>query len=120
MNATVSWKGISISCRVMDSFFSHVKGLMFSRRLRKDKGVLFVFPDDRQRDIHMLFVFFALDVVWLDHNGKVLKIAREVKPFTPFVQGTVARYWLEVDAGVAEKLHVGDRLTINLKRSDIS
>lgn len=119
-SAFVSWKGTSLYCRVMDTFFSHLKGLMFSRRLQQQEGLLFLSSPSRKIDIHMLFVFFSIDAVWLDQHGRVVQITRWLKPFTPFVEGTMATYLLEVDAGVADDLHVGDQVTIKLKRKTIS
>jgi uncharacterized membrane protein (UPF0127 family) len=81
--------------------------------------MLFVFSRERHLDIHMLFVFFSIDAIWLDQAGYVVKIVRELQPFTSFVEGAVATYLLEVDAGVADNVRVGDKLTINLKRSDV-
>ena len=104
----------------MNSFFSHLKGLMFSKRLRKNEGMLFVFPSSRQVDIHMLFVFFPIDAIWIDEKGFIVHVARDVRPFTPFVKGGFSSYLLEVGAGTAQHVRVGDRVTINLKRSSVS
>ena len=105
-----------VFCKNYDSYFLHLKGLMFSKKLRKNGGVLFKFGKERRIDIHMLFVFFPIDVVWMDLEGRIVKIKRNVKPFAPFVSGERASYLLEVNAGETKNIKVGDRLTIKLKR----
>jgi len=115
MLATVRGQGFALRCRVCPTFFSRARGLMFSF-LPRDEGLLLTFPKTTQIDIHMLFVFFPLDVVWLDEGGVIVKIARGVLPFLPHVTGRRARYLLEVRAGAASRLRAGQRLTINLKR----
>lgn len=96
-----------------------MKGLMFSK-LHEREGLLFVFPHERNVDIHMLFVFFPLDILWLDGKGRVVSLVRKAKPFTLFVKGKRAGYLLEVRGGVADRLRVGDNLTIKLKREKTS
>ena len=115
--AEVIYHGKTIfSCRVHDTFFSRLKGLMFSSRLRTGKGIILAFSSDRQIDIHMLFVFFPLDIIWIDAKGKIVHIARRVKPFAPFVRGEKASYILEVNSSAAQMLNTGDHVIINLKR----
>jgi uncharacterized protein len=113
----VSCGSFSVSCREASHFFSRFKGLMFSPPLPKGEGLLFCFTKERMVDIHMLFVFFPLDIVWMDMTGTIVKIARDVKPFNPFVKGVRASYILEVPAGNACSLTEGDVITISFKRT---
>jgi uncharacterized membrane protein (UPF0127 family) len=63
--------------------------------------------------IHMLFMFFSLDCVYLSDELKILKIARGVPPFWFSWSGIpLALHTLELPAGTAERvgLEVGQTL----------
>ena len=87
-------------------------------------GLMFTFPwkaavlvNKRESaayaSIHMFFVFYPLDIIWLDSNRQVVEIARKVLPFTPYVQPRrKAKYVVELPAGDAEGIHQGQILDI--------
>lgn len=54
--------------------------------------------------IHMCFMKFPIDAVFLDADGRVLRVLANLKPwrFSPWVPG--ARGVLELPAGRADKL----------------
>ena len=66
--------------------------------------------------VHMLFMKFPIDVVFCNEDWKVLKIAKQLKPWTlsPFV--SAARLTLELSAGTVDKseLREGDLLELEL------
>lgn len=82
--------------------FQRARGLMF--RKKEDAAYVFVFPNERKIAIHMLFVFFPIDVVWIDAKGNVIDIKKRVKPFTPtvFHRGK-AQYLIELPAGTVSE-----------------
>ena len=104
------------TCRLHTTFFSRLRGLMFSPKLEPRRGILISFSSERKIDLHMLFVFFPLDLIWVSGSGKIVQIERHVKPFVSYVRGTRAQSVLEVPAGAAQKLNVGNFLMIKLKR----
>lgn len=58
--------------------------------------------------IHMLFVFFPIDVVWLDKNKKVVDKRENVKPFTPWITpGKAAKYVIELPRNTARHINKG-------------
>ena len=75
-----------------NSWFSIFRGLMFSRR----KNLLFIFDKERKVGIHMLFVFFSIDVYWLDKDFRVIDLRKKVKPFTFAGSDKKAKYVLEI------------------------
>ena len=91
---------------------------MSAPRLQKNEGVLLSFPAEQKIDLHMLFVFYPLDLVWINGSGKIVHIERGVKPFVSYVNGVRAQSVLEVNAGAARDFTVGDLLTIKLKREE--
>jgi hypothetical protein len=62
---------------VADGYWSRFVGLQFRRRLPVDSGLLIV-PCPA---IHTCFVRFALDLIWLDREGRVVELRRGVAPW---------------------------------------
>ena len=89
------------------SVLKKLRGLMFSFKPKND-GLLFVFGKEGVVSIHMLFVFFSIDIVYVNKEKKIVEIKRRVKPFTFFVLGKKAKYILEVKD--AKSLKVGEQL----------
>ncbi len=67
---------ITGNAEVADSFFRRFMGLMFRKSIPSDYA-LHIIPCNQ---IHMLNMRFAIDVIYLDKSGKVVKIESDVKP----------------------------------------
>jgi len=83
-------------------------GLMF-RTKAPDYGVLFPFKEEQKVAIHMFFVFFDLDILWIDNNKKLV----EYKTLQPFqAHSQKAKYVLEMPASWCKKNNIqkGDSL----------
>lgn len=94
-------------CRVADTFWLRFRGLMLRRALDPREGMLF----ERTGSIHMFFMRIPLDVVFCDHEYRVVKVFRGLKPWrTAFVRrGWVA---IELAAGAAADVEPGDELEL--------
>ncbi len=64
--------------------------------------------------IHMFFMRFAIDVVFVDWGGAVVKRCRDVRPWRLASGGLHARAALELPAGTIDRsdTRVGDRLEL--------
>jgi len=100
-----------IYARFCKDFFSQARGLMFQTPLKNDQGLLI----DRGKEsitkssIHMLFVFFPIDVVWLDNKRRVVDKRENIKPFTPLVVPRKAtQFILELPQGMSKNIELGD------------
>lgn len=95
------------------SFWCHLHGLMFRRRLPADAGLVFVRnrPSRVDTAIHMLFCFFAIGVVWLDADLKVVdkKLAKPWRPL--YIPQEAAQYYIEALPLILERVQIGDRLS---------
>ncbi|PIZ13167.1 MAG: hypothetical protein COY53_06180 [Elusimicrobia bacterium CG_4_10_14_0_8_um_filter_37_32] len=103
----------NILARYAAGFFSRLRGLMFSGRL-KDTGLLIKCPKEGriQSAIHSFFVFFPIDVVWINSMDTVVRVKR-IMPFTFIaVPPKPARYVLELPAGAGINFNVGGRIEI--------
>lgn len=88
------------------SILSKTKGLMFSSGL-EDKGLVFVFDREKRWSIHMFFVFFPIDVLWLDKDKKVVDLRENVRPFCTCVRPKKkAKYIVELPAGSIDSAKV--------------
>ena len=52
--------------------------------------------------MHMFFMHFAIDIVFLDRSGKVARINRNLKPWRVSSMVFGARFAIELPAGAAE------------------
>ena len=91
--------------------WSKFAGLMLSLPIR-DKCLVFHFDPPRKVDLHMLFVFFPIDVLFLDKKLKVVEIKENFMPFTFYMSRKKASYTIELPAHtvLAKRIRVGDRL----------
>ena len=94
-------------CELADGFLNRGRGLLGRSELLSRQGML-IRPT---WSVHTAFMRFAIDVVFLDEDLTVLKIAQRLRPWrAAFRRG--AHQALELRAGECERLgiRVGDRL----------
>jgi uncharacterized membrane protein (UPF0127 family) len=98
----------SVTAEVAETPFRLALGLMFRRRLDPEGGMLLNFGKSANHAIHMWFVRFPLDVVFIDSDGVIARI-HHARPWEfPFTAGTAVRYVLEVNAGFCLKNGITD------------
>ena len=97
--------------KVADSVLSRLVGLLGRRRLEPDSG-LWIFPS---RGIHTLGMLFAIDVVFLDRDMKVVALRERVRPFSMTGLYLNAESVLELPSQTISKsgTEVGDELKIS-------
>lgn len=91
------------------SMWSRFCGLMGKKGLPEGHGLLI----DPCSSIHMFFMRFPLDVVFLNKEGRVTKVVKEIKPWRMALGGG-GKKALEIAAGAAAAANVepGDELTV--------
>jgi uncharacterized protein len=90
-------------------------GLMHRDHLDSDRGMLFIFPDEKERTFWNHDVSFALDLVFLDAGQRVVSIKRlETYSEKDVSSGVPAEYAIELNAGTADQigLKIGTQLAI--------
>jgi len=87
-----------------------MKGLLGRSGLPEGQGLIL----SPCNSIHTFFMRFAIDVVFLDGQGYVLKVHRDVKPYRVVAGGFGAKMVLEMASGEMAKsgTDLGDRLRI--------
>ncbi|PAU85359.1 hypothetical protein CK500_01430 [Halorubrum salipaludis] len=94
---------------VARSAFEQGRGLMFRRSIPDGYALVFPFDAPDTQWLHMLFVPFAIDAVWLV-DGEVQKTKR-LAPFVGLGRGR-ADTVIELPAGAADPVAVGDELRL--------
>ncbi|WP_144902054.1 DUF192 domain-containing protein [Halobellus captivus] len=94
---------------VADTFLSRARGLMFRESIPDDYAMVFTFGEAAERNLHMVFVPFDLDALWLvDGEVREKKRLRAWRGFGAATADTI----IELPAGAADGLDVGDTVRI--------
>jgi uncharacterized membrane protein (UPF0127 family) len=81
-------------------------GMMCRTEVGDDEGMLFVFPGNRPRSFWMKNTLIALDMVFLDPEGRIVGIVENAEPLTLSSRKVrePAQYVLEIGGGRAKAL----------------
>ncbi len=90
---------------------SKALGLMFTRQ--KNKALVFNFKKNTRVSLHMFFVFYPIDVVYLDENKRVIALKENFRPFTFYAPKQKCRYVIELPLDTINKhdLELGSEIT---------
>jgi len=88
-------KSISNDGRLIKNIFGKALGLMFSF---SPKTLVFEYGKEQLVPLHMFFVFFPIDVIYLNAGKRVVETA-SLKPFTFYNPKEKAKYVVELPAG---------------------
>lgn len=102
-------KAVSGKKRLLGSSLEKAFGLMF-RPKPQDEGWVFVFDKEKIVALHMLFVFYPIDVLWLNKDKRVVELKKNFSPFTFYTPKNLSKYVIEFAAGTIRrtKTQVGD------------
>jgi uncharacterized membrane protein (UPF0127 family) len=97
------------------------EGLMYRTELEANQGMLFVLDREEPQSFWMLNTYLALDIVFTDGTGRIVRIARNNQPHAlePIPSIEPAQYALEVNAGFCTEhgVDVGDWISWEGARS---
>ena len=94
-------------CLLAETALTRMRGLLGRRNLPPGEGILL----KPASSVHMAFMRFAIDAVFLDRELRVVKVAADLKPWRA-AGARGSKSVLEIPAGEAARkgLTVGDRL----------
>ncbi|NLP50794.1 DUF192 domain-containing protein [Bacillus sp. RO1] len=105
----------SLQIKRADTFAKRFIGLMFRRSIH-NSGLLL----SPCNSVHMFFMRFPIDVVFVDQVGRIIFCIKELKPWrvSPIVKNSY--YVLEMPCGSIERfnLHEGKRIVIPKDKKD--
>ena len=115
---SVCAKDICVKVDVVSQLKDMQRGLQGAKSLAKNHGMLFVFDSDNFQPFWMKDMKFAIDMIWIDSQYRIVTIASSCpacvqEPCKIYVPSQKARYVLEVSSGFALRHHfkLGDVLT---------
>ncbi len=99
---------LASDCRVADSFFSRGLGLLLRSSLRAGEGLRLT----KTSSITMWLMRFAIDAVFVDKAGRVVRVAERLSPWRTAVFARGAAEVIELPAGTAAetRTQAGDEL----------
>ncbi|MBW2992195.1 DUF192 domain-containing protein [Candidatus Woesearchaeota archaeon] len=106
-------KTLAKESKIYKNMFSKAKGLMFSKKIT-NKSIIFPFNKEEKWSLHMLFVFFPIDVLWLNKNKEVVDIKQNFKPFSLIAKPKEkASYVIELPNNTIKNTNteIGDKLS---------
>jgi len=89
-----------------DTFWRRFHGLMFRRRFPKGSAVLFRLPKPGRYGIHMFFVRFPIDLLYLDSRFVVVELREGLRPWRTHRPKAIANYLIELPAGTISRSNV--------------
>jgi uncharacterized protein len=98
--------------KILTHIWQEAMGLMFTLTMKKP--LVFTFPKEKKQSFHMLFVFYPIDLLFLDKHMKVVEIKENFKPFKFYNSKNCAKYVIELPVDKIRKTNtnVGDIITI--------
>ncbi len=104
-NAVIARKGA-----IADTFFPRITGLLNKQSLEKDEALVIT----RCRSIHMFFMRFAIDAIFVDQDNCVVGLVHNIKPFRLSRIFFRAQYVVEIPIGiiVQTETSLGDKIKI--------
>lgn len=106
-------KQVMAKTRMASTSWNKLKGLMFENHEKFDYALVFLLRKESiiEATIHMMFVFFPIDIVYLNKEQKVVDIAQNIRPFTPsYSPKKPSKFFIELPVGVAKGISLGDKL----------
>jgi uncharacterized membrane protein (UPF0127 family) len=105
--------------KICKNTLSRLKGLMFNiSNKKKNFAYLFFFKKKVKHSIHMLFVFYAIDIVFLNEKSIVVEKVSKLKPFRYYFPKNEYTGFIELQQGFIEKnkIKTGDKFSIFLAK----
>ena len=107
---TTKNRTISANAKILVNNLSKFIGLMLSKR--QNKALIFKFNKEKSISLHMFFVFYPIDVLFLDKNKVVVDKKENFKPFRFYKSKGKAMYAIELNQGIIRKTktEIGDTI----------
>ncbi len=104
-NITIAEKAV-----VANSFLSRLVGLLNRRFLPKGEALIIT----KCKSIHMFFMKFPIDAIFVDKNNHVVGIVKNIKPFQLSPVFISSNYVIEAPVGtiVKARVAIGDNIEL--------
>ncbi|HEX9038730.1 MAG TPA: DUF192 domain-containing protein [Ktedonobacterales bacterium] len=105
---TTTGETLAVRAEIAESFYDRFMGLQGRTTLPPGAGLIL----SPTSSIHMFFMRFSIDAVFVDANWRVTKVGRRLRPWSigPFAPG--ALICVELPAGAADRTEPGHALAL--------
>jgi hypothetical protein len=104
----------TLELKVCDTFFSKFRGLMLTKELPRDGGIMIVEKGESKvnTSIHMMFMNYDITVLWLDKDKVLVDkvLAKKWKMY--YAPKAPAQYILEIHPGRFDDFEIGDKFEV--------
>lgn len=108
---------VRVRAEIADEADEQARGLMNRKRLGEERGMLFVYTEEREMSFWMKDTFIPLSIAYIDSEGRIVDI-QDMKPLDDeppsYVSAEPAQYALEVNQGFFDErsVTVGDEVQL--------
>jgi uncharacterized membrane protein (UPF0127 family) len=105
---------VAVNVKVCDNFWSKFIGLMFSKELKPDDGLILVENNESRINtaIHMMFVNYDITVLWLDKQMVIVDKVLAKKWAPIYYPKKPAQYIIELHQSKFFEYSIGDQLIL--------
>jgi|SRR3989344_3355494 len=89
----IKHKSYNFNVTAYRTILGHLKGLIF--KIIRNDGAILIFSEEKEISVHTFFVFYSLDLIFLNKEKSIIKIVNNVKPFS-ILNKIRAKYVLEL------------------------
>lgn len=112
-------RSVCVAVEIVDTPVARARGLMGRDRLEDRQGMLFVMGLPGPSAVWMKNMRFAIDILWLDVEGKIVDAKRNIPPCTQkkcrqYRSRSPASFVLEVPSGFIRKYRIKRGDTVRL------
>jgi uncharacterized membrane protein (UPF0127 family) len=122
LKAKITIEGLELSAEIPATGELMDKGLAIKNELKENESMLFVFDKPSRHSFWMKDMKFPIDIIWLDSNGKVVHIEKNLEPCTlvlvcpGYIPNADSQYVLETVSGFSQRnnIHLGTNVKVEL------
>ncbi|HXG53178.1 MAG TPA: DUF192 domain-containing protein [candidate division Zixibacteria bacterium] len=111
---TRNGREVAFEVEIADTPAKRELGLQYRRELAEGRGMLFLFPEERENSFWMKNTPIPLDMIFIGGDRRIVGVVHRTTPFSlqPQGVGLPSRFVLEINAGLARRyaIEAGDRV----------
>ena len=93
-------------------------GLMHRSSMKNNRGMLFIFEENRMQSFYMKNTLIPLDLLFINDQNKIVSFQKNAKPLNEqsLPSSAPAQYVLEINAGLAEEWNLSEGDSISFTK----
>jgi uncharacterized membrane protein (UPF0127 family) len=119
--STKAGREVAFDVEIADTPAKRQLGLQYRRELAENRGMLFLFANEREQSFWMKNTPIPLDMVFINGDQKIVGIVQEAAPFSLDTRSVSvpSRFVLEIKGGLSRRygMQTGDRVRFEGVRS---